>query len=164
VLSRVGSGLATCWSPIQGVLPTVCKIQISELINSEWPQARERNQSRYNTNNHSNWLTPWSWALLEKPPVAQLLKNFPTFYGTRRFITVFTRALHWSLSWVRLIQSIPPHPVSLRSTVILFSHPRLGLPSVLFLYGFPTKILYPFCFSPCVLHALPISPSLTWSF
>jgi hypothetical protein len=30
--------------------------------------------------------------------VQQLLKNFPAFYGTRRFITVFTRALHWSLS------------------------------------------------------------------
>jgi hypothetical protein len=43
-------------------------------------------------------LIPRSWALLEKPPVAQPLKNFATFYGTRRFITVFTRALHWSLS------------------------------------------------------------------
>jgi hypothetical protein len=30
----------------------------------------------------------WSWALLEKPPIVQLLKNFPAFYGTRRFITV----------------------------------------------------------------------------
>jgi hypothetical protein len=28
----------------------------------------------------------------------QLFKNFPAFYGTRRFISVFTRALHWSLS------------------------------------------------------------------
>jgi hypothetical protein len=37
-------------------------------------------------------------ALLEKPTVMQLLKNFPTFYGTGRFNTVFTRALHWSLS------------------------------------------------------------------
>jgi hypothetical protein len=36
----------------------------------------------------------WSWALLEKPPIVLLLKNFPEFYGTRRFITVFTRALH----------------------------------------------------------------------
>jgi hypothetical protein len=52
----------------------------------------------------------WSWALLEKLPTAQLLKNF---YGTRRFITVFTRALHWSLSWARSIQSIPSHPISL---------------------------------------------------
>jgi hypothetical protein len=28
-------------------------------------------------------------------------------YGIRKFITVFTRALHWSLSWARPIQSIP---------------------------------------------------------
>jgi hypothetical protein len=33
-----------------------------------------------------------------KAPVTQILKNFPTFYGTRRFITAFTRAIHWSLS------------------------------------------------------------------
>jgi hypothetical protein len=62
-----------------------------------------------------NQLTPWGWALLQKPSVVQLLKNFPTFYGTRRFNAVFTRALHWSLSWTRSIQSIPPHPTSLRS-------------------------------------------------
>jgi hypothetical protein len=36
--------------------------------------------------------------LLEKLPVVQLLKKFPAFYGNRKFITVFTRALHWSLS------------------------------------------------------------------
>jgi hypothetical protein len=41
----------------------------------------------------------WSWALLEKPPIVQLLKDFPAFYESRRFITVFTRAFHWSLSW-----------------------------------------------------------------
>jgi hypothetical protein len=37
-------------------------------------------------------------SLLEKAPVAKLLKNFPTFYGTRRLITMFTRTLHWPLS------------------------------------------------------------------
>jgi hypothetical protein len=31
-----------------------------------------------------------SWALLEEPPIVQPLKNFPAFYGTRRFNTVFT--------------------------------------------------------------------------
>jgi hypothetical protein len=40
-----------------------------------------------------DWLTPRSSALLEKPPVVHLLKNL-TFYGTRRFITVFKRALY----------------------------------------------------------------------
>jgi hypothetical protein len=32
-------------------------------------------------------------ALLEKPPIVQPLKNFSAFYGTLRFITVFTRTL-----------------------------------------------------------------------
>jgi hypothetical protein len=41
---------------------------------------------------------PWSRVLFEKPPVAQLLKNIPTFYETRGFINVFTKALHFSLS------------------------------------------------------------------
>jgi hypothetical protein len=63
----------------------------------------------------------WSWALLEKLPIVQLLKNFPAFYGTRRF----TRALHWSLFRARSIQSIPSHPISLRSILILSAHLRL---------------------------------------
>jgi hypothetical protein len=53
-------------------------------------------------------LTPLSWVLLDKPPVAQILKNFPTFYETQRFITVFTSARHRSLYWVRWIR--PYHP------------------------------------------------------
>jgi hypothetical protein len=52
----------------------------------------------------------WSWALLEKLPIVQIFKNFPAFYGTQKFITMFTRALHWS--WARSIQSIPSHPIS----------------------------------------------------
>jgi hypothetical protein len=37
-------------------------------------------------------------ALLEELIDAQLVKKFPTFYGTRSVITVFTRDRHWSLS------------------------------------------------------------------
>jgi hypothetical protein len=36
--------------------------------------------------------------LAEKRIVANLVKKFRTFYGTRRFITVFKRAHHWILS------------------------------------------------------------------
>jgi hypothetical protein len=57
------------------------------------------------------WCYLRSWDLLEKLPVVQPLKNIPTFYGIRRFITVFTRALHWSVSWARAVQSIPYHPI-----------------------------------------------------
>jgi hypothetical protein len=43
-------------------------------------------------------LTPWSRVLLEKLTGLQLLKKFPEFYGTRKFITAFTSAHHLSLS------------------------------------------------------------------
>jgi hypothetical protein len=43
-------------------------------------------------------LTPYSRSLLEKLTVSQPAKKFPAFYGTRRFISAFTRALHLSLS------------------------------------------------------------------
>jgi hypothetical protein len=85
-------------------------------------------------------------------------------YGTWKFITMFTRALHWSLSWTRSIQFIPPHPISLKSILILSSHLRLHLPIGFFHSGFPANILYAFLFSSFVLNALPISASLTWSF
>jgi hypothetical protein len=39
-------------------------------------------------------LIPWSRVLLEKLKVTQLVKKFPAFYGTHRFITVFIRAHH----------------------------------------------------------------------
>jgi hypothetical protein len=65
---------------------------------------------------------------------------FTAFHGTQRFITVFTRALHWSISWARSIQSIPRYPISLRSILILSPYLRLRVPSGLFLSGSPTKI------------------------
>jgi hypothetical protein len=43
-------------------------------------------------------LIPCSRVLLEKLSGLQLVKKFPAFYGTRRFITAFTSARHLSLS------------------------------------------------------------------
>jgi hypothetical protein len=90
----------------------------------------------------------------------QLLKSFSTFYGTRRFITVFTRALDFFpvLSQINPVDPTPSY--SLRSILILSTYRRLGLPGGLFPSGFLTNILYVFLF-PFVLHALPISSSLT---
>jgi hypothetical protein len=75
-------------------------------------------------------------------------REFPTSYGTRKFITMFTRALNWSLSWGRSIQSIPRHPISLRPILVLSIHLYLSLPRGIFPSGFPTNILYTFLFSP----------------
>jgi hypothetical protein len=43
-------------------------------------------------------LTPRSRVLLEKLKRPKLLKRYPAFYGTRRFITAFTTARHLSLT------------------------------------------------------------------
>jgi len=51
-----------------------------------------------------NGLTLYSRVLLEKLTVTQLVKNFPAFHGTWRFITASTRASHWSLSWATCIK------------------------------------------------------------
>jgi hypothetical protein len=77
----------------------------------------------------SLYLTLWSRELLERSLVVWTLDSFPAFYGTRRFITKLTRALHLSLSCARPIQSTSPHPTSTRSILILSNHLHLGLPS-----------------------------------
>ena len=82
-------------------------------------------------------------------------QKFPSFYGTRMFITAFTSVRHLSLSWASSIQSIPPHPTSCRSISILSSHLHVGLPIYFFPSGLPTKnSVYT---SPLMLHAPPIS-------
>ena len=90
-------------------------------------------------------ITMWSGVLFDRLTDFQLVKKFPTFYGTQRFITTFRSAPHLSLSWAISIQPIPPHPTSWRS------HLCLGLISELFPLGFPTKTLYMPLFSS--IHA-----------
>ena len=99
-------------------------------------------------------LTAWCRVLFEKLTGVQLVKKFPAFHGTRRFITALTSIRHLSLSWASPIWSIYPHPTSWRSVLILSTHLRLGLlPS-----SFPTKTLYTPLSSPirttCPAHLI----------
>jgi hypothetical protein len=103
----------------------------------------------------------WRWDLLEKQPIVQVLKNFPTFYGTRRFITVFTRALHWSLSWARSISFFLPkihfnivHPPTSWSSQWSLS---TWLPHQ---YPICIPALPPSCYIPCSSHTPWLDNSL----
>jgi hypothetical protein len=89
-----------------------------------------------------------SWALLEKLLIVQLLKNILAFYGTRKFITVFTGALHCSLSWVTSIQSYHPTLYLITSILILSTYLRLVFPVISFLLTFPPISYNAFLFSP----------------
>ena len=61
----------------------------------------------------------------EQQRVIWQFRKLKSFYGTSRFITKFTGASHWSLSWTKKIQSTVFRPVSLRSSLIS-SHLHLG--------------------------------------
>jgi len=104
-------------------------------------------------------LTPCNRVLLEKITDFQLVKKFPTFYVTRRFITALTSVRHLSLSWASSIQSIPPHPSSSRSILIyawvsqVFSFPQVS----------PPKPFIRLSSLPYVLLAAPISFFSIWS-
>jgi hypothetical protein len=87
----------------------------------------------------------------------QPLDSFPTFYGTRRSFTAFTRALHLSLPFARPIRSIPPPPPQSYLTKIHLNiiHPLMSL--VFLVVSFPLAfppISYMRSSSPFVLHAL----------
>ena len=96
--------------------------------------------------------------LPEKLTVLKLVKKFPAFQGTRKFITALTSVRHLSLSYASPVQSIYPHPTSWRFILILSTHLHLGLPSGLLPSGFPTKTLYTFLSSPthatCPAHLI----------
>jgi hypothetical protein len=88
-----------------------------------------------------------SWALLDNLQIEQQIKNFPAFYGIRKFITVLTRIFHWSLP--EPDRSSPHHPIIFIENLLSYS-PRtyvLAFQVVYFLLTFP-PISYMHSFSP----------------
>jgi len=75
-------------------------------------------------------LSLWCRVLLDKLIGLKLVKRFPAFLWTRRFITALKSIRHLSLSLVNPVQSIYPHPTSWRSILLLYTHLRLGPPVV----------------------------------
>jgi hypothetical protein len=100
--------------------------------------------------------------ILMKLTVAQIFKEFPAFYGTWRFITVFTTAYNLSLYWATWIQSRPSQPISLRSIVTLFFHLRFGLPSVLFLSSLSGQIFVHIYHLPIFVKLVQINSEIKY--
>jgi hypothetical protein len=86
-------------------------------------------------------------SFLRRWTVVQLLKKLSQFYGTWRFIAMFTRAHNWSPLRVRRIPRIHSHTSSLIRIFALPFHLRLGFTRGLFLLGFTITILYGFLIS-----------------
>ena len=72
-------------------------------------------------NNNNNNNTTRSTVVPQKLTGSKLVKKFPAFYGTRRFITAFTSAHHLSLSWASSVQSMPStfHFLKIHLNIIL---------------------------------------------
>ena len=134
--------------------PRDCRLKSSQVKNSYLPTYI---LTYLLTHSLTHPLYPWCRVLPEQLTGLQLVKKFPAFHGTRRFITALTSVCHLSLSWASPIQSTYPHPTSWRSIIILSTHLRLGLPSGLFPSGFPTNTLYTTSTLTYAPHAQPIS-------
>ena len=120
-----------------------------------WPRLNLHYRNSYYYYYYYYYLvTQWCRVLLEKLAVS---KGIPRISRNPKVITALTSVRHLSLSWARPIQSTYPHPTSWRSTLILSTNLRLGLPSGLFPSGFPTKTPYTPSPPPYAPHAQPIS-------
>ena len=102
-------------------------------------------------------LTPWCRVLLETLTGLQLVKKFPAFHGTRRFITALKSVRQLSLSWASPIQSIYPHPTSWRSVLNIIRPSTPRSPQWCLSLRFPHQ--YPI-HPPLLTHTRPMpSPS-----
>jgi hypothetical protein len=104
------------------------------------------------------YLTPCSWALFEKAPVAWPFKNFPTFHGTRRFIILPSSREPDTLSQLNLAYTTPSHFSNIHFNTI----PPLTSRSPYWSLSFWLSHQNPICISlPPPLYVLHVLPTHT---
>jgi hypothetical protein len=141
-----------------------------EADHSPPPSAEVKNAWSYTSTPHYAFM---AWCLVkhrdmdgcyfEKLRVTQLVKIFPAYYRTRRFITVFTTAhpLVSNLSQMSQTQILIFYFCDIHLNIIFLSIcPRLQ--SVIINLFVATKMLFTLS-HPCDLYTLTISSSLIWS-
>jgi hypothetical protein len=105
-----------------------------------------------------NQLTPWSRVLPEKLKRPQLFKKFPAFYGTQRFIAVFTRA-RWRINLIPIPLCVIRNMLKFLRWGVFNTSPNCqttGPPLV----GCPRLFIQYIRSYPPYLQAVP--PSATW--
>ena len=100
--------------------PTEWFLQIWEQVKGWWAHVRTvRPVGKHLPSLLTYLLTPWCRVVLEKLNGLQLVKKFPAFHGTRRFITALTSVRHLSLILGQ------PNPVHIPTSHLLEIHPNI---------------------------------------
>jgi hypothetical protein len=129
IMCRVGVPLFLWFTSVPSLLSRpVVYMWVGDSVNSQMFLCRNNPglSLTYNSEPHRVKLSPWD-RVLEMLKVTRLAKIFPGFYRIRRFIIVFTRA-H---PWYQMIQVTSSHQSYWNSILILYSHLRWSLPSIL---------------------------------
>ena len=144
----------TLWNTVSRILHRVLR-NLHFLWTEATFEKSYKEPENYKQAVQSQWCrrTQWCRVHLERLIVVRLVKKFSAFYGSRRFVIMFTRVLHLSPSWASSVQFILLHAFC--RCILVISHLPVGLLNYLFPTGFSTKILY----APFLSHIRATCPA-----